>query len=94
MTDVVDSTQAAAGSVEGGGYHQELKRTLGSFQVFAISFAFISVAVGIFATYDDVLQSSGPVGIWRRSSLMLLSLVPNPRTHDQRLGLAPTWGFK
>jgi amino acid transporter len=51
-------------SVELAGYHQELKRTLGSFQVFAISFAFISVAVGIFATYDDVLQSAGPVGIW------------------------------
>ncbi|MEV7612545.1 amino acid permease [Streptomyces sp. NPDC089799] len=47
-----------------GGYRQELKRTLGPFQVFAISFAFISVAVGIFATYDDVLVSAGPVGIW------------------------------
>ena len=47
-----------------GGYRQELKRTLGSFQVFAISFAFISVAVGIFGTYDDVLQNAGPVGIW------------------------------
>jgi amino acid transporter len=46
------------------GYEPELKRTLGSFQVFAISFAFISVAVGIFGTYDDVLQNSGPVGIW------------------------------
>ena len=44
------------------GYGPELKRTLGSFQVFAISFAFISVAVGIFGTYDDVLQNSGPVG--------------------------------
>ncbi|HEY9313702.1 APC family permease [Williamsia sp.] len=42
----------------------ELKRSLGSFQVFAISFAFISVAVGIFATYDELLQSAGPVGIW------------------------------
>jgi amino acid transporter len=42
----------------------ELKRTLGSFQVFAISFAFISVAVGIFATYDDLLITAGPVGIW------------------------------
>jgi hypothetical protein len=41
-----------------------LRSTLGSFQVFAISFAFISVAVGIFGTYDDVLQSAGPVGIW------------------------------
>src|SRR6478752_5210126 len=43
---------------------QQMKRTLGSFQVFAVSFAFISVAVGIFSTYDDVLQTSGPVGIW------------------------------
>ncbi|KOU23477.1 amino acid permease [Streptomyces sp. WM6372] len=41
-----------------------MKRTLGSFQVFAISFAFISVAVGIFATFDEVLQTAGPVGIW------------------------------
>lgn len=46
------------------GYDVELKRTLGSFQIFAISFAFISVAVGIFATYDEVLGTAGPVGIW------------------------------
>jgi amino acid transporter len=32
--------------------------------VFAISFAFISVAVVVFGTYNDVLQNSGPVGIW------------------------------
>jgi amino acid transporter len=32
--------------------------------MFAISFAFISVAVGIFATYDQVLQTGGPVAIW------------------------------
>ncbi|WP_307828661.1 amino acid permease [Antrihabitans sp. YC2-6] len=55
---------AGDASVEQSGYHQELKRTLGSFQVFAVSFAFISVAVGIFGTYNDVLQNSGPVGIW------------------------------
>ncbi|WP_433572114.1 APC family permease [Streptomyces sp. CA-251247] len=59
-TDAQDSENA----VELGGYRQELKRTLGSFQVFAISFAFISVAVGIFATYDEVLVTAGPVGIW------------------------------
>jgi amino acid transporter len=52
------------GAVEPGGYRQELKPTLGSFQMFAISFAFISVAVGIFGTYDVVLQRAGPVGIW------------------------------
>ena len=32
--------------------------------MFAVSFAFISVAVGIFGTYDDVLKNAGPVGIW------------------------------
>ncbi|MFI1394147.1 APC family permease [Streptomyces sp. NPDC020681] len=70
MAEVVEApTDSQAGesgdsSVELGGYQQELKRTLGSFQVFAISFAFISVAVGIFATYDEVLLTSGPVGIW------------------------------
>ncbi|MFJ9642860.1 APC family permease [Streptomyces sp. NPDC101206] len=58
------SGRGGGDAVELGGYQQELKRTLGSFQVFAISFAFISVAVGIFATYDDVLQNAGPVGIW------------------------------
>jgi amino acid transporter len=48
----------------GGSHEPELRRTLGSFQVFAISFAFISVAVAIFATYDDLLSTAGPVGIW------------------------------
>ena len=46
------------------GYEPELNRTLGGFQAFAVSFAFISVAVGIFATYPAVLQNAGPVGIW------------------------------
>jgi amino acid transporter len=46
------------------GYEPELARTLGAFQTFAISFAFISVAVGVFGTFDDVLQNAGPVGIW------------------------------
>ena len=61
--DVVRA-QSADDECRDSGYEPELKRTLGSFQVFAISFAFISVAVGIFATYDDVLQTAGPVGIW------------------------------
>lgn len=57
-------TQGADAFIELGGYKPELKRTLNQFQVFAISFAFISVAVGIFGTYNVVLQASGPVGIW------------------------------
>ncbi len=64
MAEVPHAKSIEEPSVDLGGYRQELKRTLGPFQVFAISFAFISVVVGIFGTYDDVLQTSGPVGIW------------------------------
>src|SRR6201997_5840555 len=64
MKVVSPGTLVADEICEECGCQPELKRTLGSFQVFAISFAFISVAVGIFTTYDDVLQNAGPVGIW------------------------------
>jgi amino acid transporter len=64
MTELSTSAQVADEICEECGYEPELKRTLGSFQVFAISFASMSVAIGIFSTYDDVLQNSGPVGIW------------------------------
>jgi amino acid transporter len=46
------------------GYEPELKRSLNGFQMFAIGFASMSVVMGIFSTYDDVLRDSGPVGIW------------------------------
>lgn len=64
---MADASPDAAGAdefCEDCGYEPELKRSLGSFQIFAVSFAFISVAVGIFSTYDDVLRNAGPVGIW------------------------------
>ena len=50
MTPGPENAPTGTGSIGPGGYRQELKRTLGPFQVFAISFAFISVAVGIFGT--------------------------------------------
>jgi amino acid transporter len=62
--NVADRPPAADDGLQESGYEPELRRTLGSFQVFAISFAFISVAVAIFATYDNLLTTSGPVGIW------------------------------
>jgi amino acid transporter len=64
MAEAPGGVRPGDGSIEPGGYQRELKQTLGSFQMFAISFAFISVAVGIFGTYDVVLQRGGPVGIW------------------------------
>jgi amino acid transporter len=46
------------------GYKQELDRRTGKFASFAVAFAFVSIATGIFTTYGAVLNSSGPMGIW------------------------------
>jgi len=46
------------------GYKQSLERRTGGFASFAVAFAFVSIATGIFTTYGAVLNSSGPVGIW------------------------------
>ncbi len=46
------------------GYKQELKRGTGRFASFAVAFAFVSIATGIFTTYGSVLNTSGPAGIW------------------------------
>ncbi|BBX04706.1 amino acid permease [Mycolicibacterium moriokaense] len=63
-TEKIPDVRSADDAVRSSGYAPELKRTLGPFQTFAISFAFISVLVAIFATYGAMLQSSGPVGVW------------------------------
>jgi amino acid transporter len=61
------STAAADGAgvdVAEYGYKQEMKRGTGKFASFAVAFAFVSIATGIFTTYGAVLNSSGPAGIW------------------------------
>jgi amino acid transporter len=64
MTKAQTRTEIADEICVDCGYEPELKRTLGSFHVFAISFASVSVAMGIFSLYNDVLKTAGPVGIW------------------------------
>jgi amino acid transporter len=46
------------------GYKESLQRRTGRFASFAVAFAFVSIATGIFTTYGAVLNSSGPMGIW------------------------------
>jgi amino acid transporter len=58
------STAAGASSVSQFGYTEALERNTGRFASFAVAFAFVSIATGIFTTYGSVLNSSGPMGIW------------------------------
>jgi len=46
------------------GYTQQYRRTLRSFQSFAIAFSFISITTGIFSTYGFALTTGGPRAIW------------------------------
>jgi amino acid transporter len=46
------------------GYKPQLKRNVGFFGSFAISFSFMSVLMGIFANYGYVLGKAGPFGLW------------------------------
>jgi len=46
------------------GYKQELKREIGWFSSFSISFSIIAVTTGLFATYGAGLQTAGPAFIW------------------------------
>lgn len=55
------SSTADGGST---GYTDVLERSTGRFASFAVAFAFVSIATGIFTTYGSVLKSSGPLGIW------------------------------
>jgi Amino acid permease len=64
MTQVMTGDEVADEICRDCGYEPELTRSLNGFQIFAIAFASMSVVMGIFATYDDMLRSSGPVGIW------------------------------
>lgn len=59
-----DSTSGAAPSVSQFGYTETLERSTGRFASFAVAFAFVSIATGIFTTYGSVLNTSGPMGIW------------------------------
>jgi len=46
------------------GYRQDLKRSLGYFSSFALSFSIISVTTGLFANYGAGLRTAGPAFIW------------------------------
>ncbi|MBU2664833.1 amino acid permease [Actinoplanes bogorensis] len=59
MTESRDSAELAK-----FGYQPSFERRTSKFASFAVAFAFVSIATGIFTTYGSVLNSSGPLGIW------------------------------
>ena len=64
MTSPDPSVAGDAADLAKFGYKQSMERRTGRFASFAVAFAFVSIATGIFTTYGAVLNSSGPMGIW------------------------------
>ncbi|XVQ09611.1 amino acid permease [Spirillospora sp. CA-255316] len=58
------TANADARMVEEFGYKQELKRSMGFFSTFAISFSLMSITTGLFANYGFGLQQAGVRFVW------------------------------
>lgn len=64
FTESSEASREDDSTLERFGYRQELKRSLGYFSAFALSFSLISVTTGLFANYGYGLQIGGPAFIW------------------------------
>src|SRR5579864_5725418 len=60
----VAGTADESGALSQFGYTESMERRTGKFASFAVAFAFVSIATGIFTTYGSTLITSGPLGIW------------------------------
>ncbi len=66
MTDIANAPIASDDdrAIIEAGYKPQLKRSLGFFSSFAVSFSFMSILLGVFSAYGFVLNKAGPFGIW------------------------------
>lgn len=78
MAEASKDAQAGESSVELGGYQQELKRTLGSFQVFAIAFAFFGAGMVVMAACSRIVFARSRDARFPAHGLMRRV---SPRTH-------------
>jgi amino acid transporter len=60
----VDADGRDADDLRRLGYAQQLKRSMGAFSSFAVSFSLISITTGIFAGFQLGIRQAGPAVIW------------------------------
>ncbi len=78
------------------GYAQQLRRTMGAFSSFAISFSLISITTGIFAGFGFGLQEVGPSVIWSWSvvvagQLLVAAVIAEMSTRYPLSGYGYQW---
>jgi amino acid transporter len=70
-----DAEDRDASDLRGLGYTQQLKRSMGLFSSFAISFSLISITTGIFAGFQLGVRQAGPAVIWSWSLVVVGQLL-------------------
>jgi amino acid transporter len=81
------------------GYRPRLRRSMGAFSSFAISFSLISITTGIFANYGYGLTTAGPAFIWTWpivgvGQLLIALVFAEAAGHVPLTGYAYQWGSK
>ena len=66
-----DAAERDARDLRQFGYTQQLKRTMGAFSSFAISFSLISINTGIFVGFQTGIQYAGPAVIFSWSLVVV-----------------------
>jgi amino acid transporter len=84
------------GSLEKFGYRQQLKRTIGGFSSFALSFSLISMTTGIFANFGQGIKQFGPAVIWSwalvaAGQLLVALVLADLSTHYPLSGYGYQW---
>lgn len=84
------------GGLEKFGYRQQLKRTIGGFSSFALSFSLISMTTGIFANFGQGIKQFGPAVIWSwalvaAGQLLVALVLADLSTHYPLSGYGYQW---
>ena len=98
-SDADDISETGEQLVEQAGYHEELRRSLQSFSMFAIAFSVISITTGIFLNYGFGLKWFGPASIWTWpivavGNMMIALIVAELGTRIPLAGYAYQWSSR
>ena len=99
MSEAVATAPPGADEVQRFGYAQKLKRSISSFESFALAFSIVSITTGIFTTYGFALATSGPRGIWMwliagGGQLLVALIFAQLSTHIPLSGSSYQWGSR
>lgn len=99
MSEAVVAEPPGVDEVQQFGYSQKLKRSISSFESFALAFSIVSIITGIFTTYGFALATSGPRGIWMwlvagAGQLLVALIFAQLTTHIPLSGSSYQWGSR